>query len=293
MTIRRVVVIGDLMLDVVVRPNEPVAATSDTPSNVRIGRGGSGANIAVELAHAGLDVTYLGAAGDDAAGRLCIDDLERAGVSTIAQVVDAPTGVVVAIVADDGQRAMMTDRGANRWLSREHLLDHLDQPYDHLHVSGYCLLDDAARDGAVAALRCANDQGRSTSIDVCSVGPLRRVSAEVFVDAARGATILFANEEEAVALSQVDDVRGALGWLGATFGEVMVTRGANGAVARVGDRDFDVPSASRDVLDTTGAGDAATGAYLAARLRGRGVPEALTRAMAASAAVVSKLGSRA
>ena len=287
-----VVVVGDVMLDVVVRPDEPVAPTSDTPSSVRIGRGGSGANIAVELSLDGLDVTYLGAAGDDAAGRLFVEDLERAGVKATLQLVDASTGVVVAIIAESGQRSMMTDRGANRLLTPEHLQRHLDGSYDHLHVSGYCLLDDATRVGAVAALRSARERGRSTSIDVCSVGPLRRVTSDVFMNAARGATMLFANEEEATTLSGVGNVDDAIGELGLVFSEVMVTRGADGALTRLNGSTTHAPSLSRDVLDTTGAGDAATGAYLAARLKGHDVGVALRAAMEASAAVVKGLGSR-
>ena len=292
MTRQRVVVIGDVMLDVVVRPNELVALTSDTPSSVRIGCGGSGANIAVELAKADIDVTYVGAAGDDMAGRLCREDLERAGVTTMLQLVNDSTGVVVAIVAESGQRSMMTDRGANRLLSVEHLLATLEGPYDHLHVSGYCLLDDATRDGAVAALRSARDRGRSTSVDVCSVGPLGRVTAGVFAHAVHGTTMLFANEEEAMVLSGVDNVDDALERLSRDFREVMVTLGANGARARVNGTVVEASSLSRDVLDTTGAGDAATGAYLAARLCGQAVAAALFAAMEASATVVRGLGSR-
>ena len=44
------------------------------------------------------------------------------------------------------------------------------------------------------------------------------------------------------------------------------------------------------VLDTTGAGDAATGAYLGARLSGLGMRESLARAMAAAADVLGGLG---
>ena len=68
----RVVVVGDAMLDVVVRPSASVAPTSDTPSRVRVGRGGAAANLAVAIASAdpGLEVVYVAAVGDDAAGEL-------------------------------------------------------------------------------------------------------------------------------------------------------------------------------------------------------------------------------
>ena len=71
---KRVLVLGDAMVDVVVRALEPVHITSDTASKVRLGRGGSAANIAVELA---LDhrVAFVGAVGHDAAGEVFLSDL--------------------------------------------------------------------------------------------------------------------------------------------------------------------------------------------------------------------------
>ena len=46
MIARDVVVIGDVMLDVIVKPAVEIAPTSDTPSRVRLSRGGSAANLA-------------------------------------------------------------------------------------------------------------------------------------------------------------------------------------------------------------------------------------------------------
>ncbi len=291
MTSTRAVVVGDVMLDVVTRPSTTIAPTSDTPARARVGRGGSGANLAVALAGAGVEVTYVGAAGRDAAAAIFIDDLVGHGLRVRLEEVDAPTGVVVAIVAPDGQRAMMTDRGANPRLSIEHVAAVLDEPFDHLHVSGYTVLDDDTRAVARDALSLARARGSSTSVDVCSVAPLRAVGPASFLGATAGADSLFANEEEALALSGRADLDGALHMLAALFDEVVVTRGADGASARRHDREWRVGAASVEVIDTTGAGDAATGAYLAASLTGRDPEEALSAAMAAAAKVVAELGS--
>ena len=141
---KRVLVLGDAMLDVVVRALEPVHVTSDTKSAVRIGRGGSAANIAVELA---LDhhVAFLGVVGDDAAGEVFLADLRAADVVPFVKVLSGATGVVVSFVNDDGQRAMLTDRGVNPRLEVQAVLAALEEPFDHLHVSGYSLLDSRTR----------------------------------------------------------------------------------------------------------------------------------------------------
>lgn len=289
---RRVMVVGDVMLDVVVRAKGEIAPTSDTPSTVRLSRGGSSANMAVVLSQAGHDVTYVGAAGDDAAAQFFTNDLAGAGVRANLQIGSSSTGVVVALVGDDGQRAMLTDRGANSLLTSEHVLDALDGPFDHLHVSGYSLLDAQTRAVGVAALHKAQALGRTTSVDVCSVAPLRVVTPELFMKAADGVTCLFANEEEAQTLGATTSTEEAVAVLALRFNEIVVTRGARGAVAAKDGVTFRATSSSVVIVDTTGAGDAATGAYLAVRLGDGSIDEGLTAAMAAAAVVVRGLGSR-
>ena len=289
-----VVVLGDVMLDVIVVPLGPLSATSDTRSRVRVGRGGSGANLAAALARTGHAVTYLGAVGRDAAGALWRDHLSGAGVAAQLEEVDASTGVVVALVGDDGQRSMFTDRGANSLLSAAFVEAALDD-YSHLHVSGYSLLDAATRDVADAALARARVLGATTSVDVCSVGPLLALGPALFASLVAGGDFLFANEEEATVLGAgagagAGDIDEALLALGALSREVLVTRGVHGALVRRDGAVSSAPSLARDVLDTTGAGDAASGTYLGARLAGEEVEIALVNAMAAAAVVVGGLG---
>jgi ribokinase len=287
---KRVVVIGDVMLDVIVQPTAPLAPTSDTPSNVRLARGGAGANVAVSLASYGHEVTYVGVAGNDFAGQLFVDELARAGVTAQLTVGTGPTGVVVAVVASDGQRAMMTDRGVNGELTLDHVLTVLERPFDHLHVSGYTLLDEATRSIGAAALELARTQGATTSVDACSVGPLANVGVSVFLDAASSASMLFANAEEAQLMAGSSDVDTAATSLGEFFDEVLVTKGRAGAVVAKGVQLWHEASRNETVLDTTGAGDAASGTYLAARVSGASVEESLVKAMDAASVVVRGLG---
>jgi sugar/nucleoside kinase (ribokinase family) len=280
------------MLDVVVKPEVDIAPTSDTPSSVRLSRGGSAANMAEALARAGHRVTYVGACGDDLAAQLFEDTLRRVGVDAILERTETTTGVVVAVVDAAGQRAMMTDRGANSKLGIEHVKRQLERPFDHLHVSGYTMLDPRTIDVGRVALATDQELGRSTSVDVCSVAPLVAMSPALFLEAARGASMLFANEEEALVLTSCAEVVDAVHRLSLDFEEVVVTLGEHGARARRDGVDYIVTSSSAEVIDTTGAGDAATGGYLAVRLSDGSVDEALDAAMVAASEVVKVLGSR-
>ncbi len=288
---KRIVVIGDAMLDVVVRPEEPLAPTSDTRSKVRFSRGGSAANMAVALG-AHHDVVYVGVVGNDEPGEMFARDLEDAGIGAELQVEEGSTGVVVAIVADDGQRAMMTDRGVNSLLSIDTVNDALSGHFDHLHVSGYTILDGATRLVAATALETARARGASTSVDACSVGPLAKLGAVEFLESAGHVTMMFANEEEALLLSGATDAESAGAALCQASDEVVITRGRDGALVVRGTQIWRQLSLNVEIIDTTGAGDAATGAYLAARLRGVECEEALKLSMEAASTIVGGLGSR-
>jgi sugar/nucleoside kinase (ribokinase family) len=185
---------------------------------------------------------------------------------------------------------MLTDRGVNSSLSKETVVQSLDTPFDHLHVSGYVVLDEGSRPLATLALQNAQTRGASTSVDVCSIGPLVQVGADVFRNAIGRVTMLFANEEEALALAKVSNVEEALLILAESADEVVITRGALGALAYVKGQRYEAHAQEVAVLDTTGAGDSATGAFLSARLQGENVEAALEAAMTAGSKVIGSLG---
>lgn len=283
------------MLDVVVQPLTQLAPTSDTPSRVRVARGGSSANLAVAVRSVvgdSFEVIFAGVVGSDAAGHLVREDLERSNVVARLSELKGATGVVVSLVGEHGERAMMTDRGVNPALRFEHVAQLMDGSLTHLHVSGYTVLDPYTREMVPRLVAAAAALGATTSIDVCSVEPLRQAGAGNFSAAADGATMIFANEEEALALAGENDVDAALGVLARKWSEVVVTRGARGVRALCNGRVYSASARGEHVVDTTGAGDGATGTYLGARLNGLDVQSALEHAMVAAARVVQGLGSR-
>jgi sugar/nucleoside kinase (ribokinase family) len=280
------------MVDVVVRPVEPIAPTSDTASAVRFSRGGAAANVAVALAVAGCDVHYVAAVGSDALGDSVLSELERDHVTPRVIRVEGATGVVVALIAPDGQRSMFTDRGANAQLSASAALELTSGPFDHLHLSGYTLLGADTSEIGRSVIAAAKARGQSVSVDVCSLGPLEQFGPKNFLRAATGATTLFANEEEALSLSGAATCEEALESLAGEFAEVVITRGSLGALGATQSERASVPAVRTEVIDTTGAGDAATGCYLAHRLSGDTLTTSLEAAMVAASGVIGALGSR-
>lgn len=291
-------VVGDLMVDVVVHHDGPVAVGSDTPASVRFHGGGSAANTAAWAGSLGCRTRLLAAVGDDAAGRDARDELARLGVELVGPVVaDAVTGTCVVLVGADRERTMFPDRGANGALGPAAVASAFgggeDDPADEaaaqepsaVHVSGYALLGDGSREAGRAALEAARAAGVPVSVDAASAAPLRAVGSARFLAWVDGIDLLFANDDEVAALGGEDAVLGAVG-------AVVVKHGAAGATWTDGAERATVPAVAVDAVDSTGAGDAFAAGYLDARHRGLDVAACLARGAEVAARAVTRVGAR-
>ncbi|MDG4759380.1 carbohydrate kinase family protein [Micromonospora sp. WMMD710] len=291
----RVVVVGDLLTDVVAVLAGPLAAGSDTSAEISFGGGGQAANTAAWIAAQGVPVTLVGAVGDDEAGRERVAELDRAGVDCAVQrVEDAPTGTVI-VLAGDGERTMVTQRGANLRLSAEHVEAALAAAPDagHLHLSAYTLLDAGSRGAGLRALAAARERGLTTSVDAASAAPLRRVGPAAFLAWVRDVDLLLVNADEATVLAGGLDPAAQGRALSATARRVVVKRGAAGAVWVDRGAVVSVAAVRRvAVVDVTGAGDAFAAGLLTAWLAGATPTAAMGRATDLGALAVSTAGAR-
>ncbi|MCW3009776.1 MAG: hypothetical protein JWO90_180, partial [Solirubrobacterales bacterium] len=89
----RIVVLGDLMVDVVATAREPLTRGSDAAASVRMHGGGGAANVAAWLADRGVPAVLVVRVGDDPAGRAAVAELTASGVDVRASVDPVlPTG---------------------------------------------------------------------------------------------------------------------------------------------------------------------------------------------------------
>ncbi|MET9854770.1 PfkB family carbohydrate kinase [Streptomyces sp. NPDC006450] len=293
-------VVGDVVTDVVAVHAEPLAPGTDTPARIRTLPGGAGANAACWAARAGApEVRLLARVGADSAGwheRALLD----AGVRP-RLVVDPvePTGTVVALVGEDAERTFLTDSGASLRLSPSDWEPGLLDGVAHLHLSGYLFFTDTSRELARLALRAASARNVPVSVDPASAGFLAALGPERFLAAAAGAGVLLPNADEALLLTGSHEAAGAAAVaraaaeLSRRVPLVVVTRGGAGAlIAEDGRVTAEVAAESAEAVDSTGAGDAFTGAFLAARLAGAGSASAAAAGCRAAAVAVTRLGGR-
>ncbi|MDQ1426000.1 MAG: hypothetical protein QOD72_3498 [Acidimicrobiaceae bacterium] len=275
--------VGDLVEDVVVRVNQSIRPGTDTTATIERRPGGSAASVAREAARFG-PARFIGRVGDDAAGVALVAGLLHDSVDARVQRAGR-TGTIVVLVDESGERTMFPDRGACTEL------DDVDDGWltdvDVLHLPSYSIFSEpigATCSHLVAVVRRA---GGRVSIDASSTGVLADVGvaeasrrfAELRPD------VLFANSDEAALLDLVD-------WPGV----VVVKRGAAPVEVVVNSRRRNVPvPALVSGIDTTGAGDAFAGGFLAAWTTGTDVEAAATAGVASAtrllrsrAAVVSR-----
>ncbi len=291
MTARPVVVVGDVGLDVLVRPHARVVPGGDTPSDVRVVPGGAGGNTAAWLVSVGVPVALVSRVGDDDAGAAARRRLESDGVvCRFATDPVLPTCTVVVLLEDD-ERTMLPDRGANAALSAGDLdlagaagaLGTTGIP--HLHLSGFVLLDPRSRPAGIAALESARSLGWTTSVDPQAANHVHRVGANEFLGWARGVDLLLPNEIEAQALGGDEAMLGAAA-------AAAVSMGAGGARWATRAHTWKVPAPEVVEGDRTGCGDAFDAGVLAAWLSGSGPEEALTRGVHLGSRAAGRTGAR-
>ncbi|MER6674380.1 sugar kinase [Streptomyces sp. NPDC000983] len=289
-------VVGDVVTDVIARHTGPLAPGTDTAASIRTVPGGAGANVACWAAHCSdAEVRLLGRVGADAAA-WHERELVACGVRPHLVVdAQAPTGTVICLV-DSGaaaERTFLTDSGASLRLDPGDWSDGLLDGVARLHLSGYLLFAEPSRALVAAALASARARGVPVSLDPASAGFLARLGVDRFLALVEGVDVLLPSRDEACLLTGLPDVADAAAKLSRHVPLVVAKEGAAGAlVARGGSVCARVPAPSATPADTTGAGDAFTGAFLAALLGGAEPEEAAREGCRAGALAVTRVGGR-
>ena len=240
--------LGDLLLDVVVRLESPIAEDTDTYGHTRVGAGGQAANVAAWAAALDGRARFVGKRARDPVGRLLADELRDRGVEVLGPEAESGTGTVVSVATPDGARTMLSDRGVSTDLRPEELEPSWLEGCEWLHLPGYSLVAPPLREAALAAAalapRVSVDLSSTAAIEAAGVARFRAAVAEARPE------IVFANEAEAALVGDVEAPT------------VVVKRGARGCSVRSRDDTVELAARAAEVIDSTGAGDAFAAGFL-------------------------------
>jgi len=249
-----VAILGDLNWDLVFRvPRLPKRGGETLSGEAFLRLGGSATNTAKFLAQLGVEARLFAALGDDFLGERARGELQKYRVPrAFLQVAPMGTGICCALVEENGERTLLTFRGANSLLGPEPPPGWLERA-DWLHISGYALLEPSSRAAIFSALAEAKTRKIPVSFDpgMVLVHQPGLHFGELFpVD------VFLPNLEEAQALLGRKAEEELLRGLCSYGRRVFLKLGAKGALAMEGERVLRIPGAPVEVKDTLGAGDA-------------------------------------
>jgi len=281
-----IAVLGSVNMDLVMRvPRFPSPGETLAGSSVSYFPGGKGANQAVAAAKLGADVQFFGCVGDDAFGDQLLVALEDVGVCTkaVERVSKCASGLASIWVNEAGENAIALAPGANGCVDGAYLERHIESialadilllqleiPISTIVV----LLRQLPADAPIVILDPAPAQDLSGL-------PLERVD------------LLTPNEHELRSSSGHQEIDvGAFSLLDRGVKHVIATLGSHGATSFSADGSISHHAAPDvEVVDTTAAGDAFSGA-LAWALLTHPLDDAVSQAVIAGALATTKPGAQ-
>ena len=215
--------------------------------------GGSADNTIRAMARLGAEVGFIGKVGHDTTGDFFEQALDNLGICPVIFRGTNRSGKCVSLISPDGERTMLTHRGAAREMVADEISPAIFEGYDCLYVEGYLVQNHQLIECAIST---AKSCGLKVAIDLASFNVveeniefLRRIVAQ-YVD------IVFANEDEARVFSGESEPINALQYISEMCELAVVKIGMRGALIKQGEQVVHVgimEAAKR--VDTTGAGD--------------------------------------
>jgi sugar/nucleoside kinase (ribokinase family) len=283
-TAGRLICFGDLCVDIVAQTPEFDPHASDvTIDKLAVRVAGAGANSALAASAAGASVEMIGLLGNDAFATVILEKLRAARVGTsLVRRAEERTGMAISLVREDGERALLSYRGANAQKYGA-LPGSLFKPADYLYLSGYTLQDSASAETAYMLRARAAQAGAR-----CALDPTYLLARNFQKKHLSGIHILTPNLEEARLMSgrtSPEECAKELHDLGAEV--VIVTLGPQGCYIQSGDcRQFVLSETTMAAANTTGAGDIFCGTLLARSLQGFDIVKAAQSANEAAGRAV-------
>ena len=282
-----ITVFGSINLDLIARvsripaPGETVPGTSFTTA-----AGGKGANQALAAKRAGSMVKLVGAAGNDTMAEQALALLKADGVDlTGVKRLDVQQGIAMIMVGDDGENIIGIVPGTNGTMTP----DDADKAVGHLSKGDVLVVQQEIPQAAT--MRALGLARLNETLSILNTAPFLDTTAAV----AGTASIVVANESEFALLAggAVGDLPTAMNlWAQSRRQTIIVTLGADGALAATPSEIIRVPALPVQPVDTVGAGDTFVG-YLAAGLdKGLALEAAMRRAAAAASLACLKPGAQ-
>ena len=296
-----IVVVGSLNADLTIYCERlPLPGETVHGNGFAVNPGGKSANQAVAASRLGARVRLVGAVGDDSNGRMLLSSASGAGVDVRhVRTAAAETGVAVIAVDAAGENNIIISAGANGTLAPADVAAAADAIRGAAVV---CLCLEVGMETVLAAAQAGHDAGATVVLNLSPYAEIPQRLAEL-------TDVLLVNAHEASQLLDSAEIPGSSGdagdweavrlrFAGRGLQRVLVTLGADGSVvldslADAGQQLVQIAPIQVNAVDTTGAGDAFTGAVAARLAAGASLADAAAFASIAAALATTRKGTQA
>lgn len=256
--------------------------------------GGSAANSMFALSQFGARVFYSCKVANDEAGHFYMKELGEHNIETNLGLErpEGTTGRCLVMVTPDAERTMLTSLGISETVSIDELhLDAVGQSR-YVYVEGYLVTSPSAKSAVLDLKHHARDAGVKFAMTFSDPAMVEYFRDGVNEFIGEGVDLLFCNEKEAMLWSGTDTLEAACEALTGKAKQFAVTLGAKGAKLFDGERYIDVAPHHVRAVDSNGAGDMFSGAFLYGLSKGYDFETSGKIASLASSLVVSQFGPR-
>ncbi|HBL72887.1 MAG TPA: adenosine kinase [Bacteroidales bacterium] len=248
--------------------------------------GGSAANTITGVSRMGVRTGFIGKVHNDPVGLNYKKDIEQHGVTPFMLEGEQPSGQAIVFITPDGERTFATYLGAASALEAKDLNPAHFNGFDLFYIEGYLVQNHTLM---TTAIRMAREAGLLVALDLASYNVVEGNRAFLQDQVEGHIDIVFANEEEAKALTGLEP-EAALAWLGDRVDIAVVKLGAKGAMARKGLELATQPAVSARCVDTTGAGDLFAAGFLYGLAMDKSLNECVYFGTVAAGKVIESIG---
>ena len=261
----------------------------------RMSGGGSAANTVVALNQFGGKSFYSCLVAHDELGKFFLEDLKRNGVDTNLKYDQCPpghSGRCLVMTSPDAQRTMNTFLGISSHLSSGQVDEGAIVNSSCVYLEGYLVSSPKGLDAMKEVKRIAEKHKVDVTLTFSDPSMVKYFSKQMEDIVGASVDLLFCNEEEALIFTGTKDLKDAREKLKQVAKRFAITQGANGALIYDGDTFIQIEPYKVRAIDSNGAGDMFSGAFIYGITHRQSYAEAGKLASLASSRVVSQWGPR-
>lgn len=248
--------------------------------------GGSAANTITGASKLGVATGFIGKVHNDAVGRNYKDDLTSYGVESFLLEGLQASGQSLVFVSPDGERTFATYLGAAASLLPEDIQPSFFRGSNLFYIEGYLVQN---HELILKAVQMAKQEGLKVALDLASFNVVEENLLFLNNIIASYVDIVFANEEEAKALTNLLPAE-ALESIASQVEIAVVKVGAHGAMAIRGDERVHLPAVAAECVDTTGAGDLFAAGFIYGMSTGKSLSDCIRYGTITAGKVIEVIG---